>query len=122
MKLLVDMNLSPAWVAFLEAHGHKAVRWSEVGPPEAPDHALINWARAHDHVVLTHDHDFGAILTQGGERKPSVITLRTRELLPEAVGERILEVLKTLESELRQGALVIIEPERVRLRPLSSKP
>ena len=70
--------------------------------------------------MLTHDHDFGAILTQGGERKPSVITLRTRELLPEAVGERILEALKTLEDELREDALVIIEPERVRLRPLSS--
>ena len=114
MKRLADMNLSPAWVAFLEAHGHEAVRWSEVGPPEAPDHALISWARAHDHVVLTHDHDLGAILTQGGERKPSVITLRTRELLPEAVGERILG--------FKQGTLVIIELERVRLRPLSSKP
>ncbi len=118
MKLLVDMNLSPAWVAFLRANGHEAVRWSEVGPPEAPDRTLIAWAQAHDHVVLTHDHDFGAILTQAKEKKPSVITLRTPELLPEAVGNRILEVLKTLEDELRQGALVIIEPERVRLRLL----
>jgi len=114
------MNLSPAWVAFLKAHGHEAVRWSEVGPPEAPDHVLINWARAHDYIVLTHDHDFGAILAQAGERKPSVITLRTRELLPDVIGERVLEALKTLEGELKKGALVIIEPERVRLRPLSS--
>ena len=118
MKLLVDMNLSPAWVTFLRANGHEAVRWSEVGPPEAPDRALIAWARAHGHVVLTHDHDFGAILTQAGEDKPSVITLRTPELLPEGAGARVLEVLKALEDELEQGALVIIEPERVRLRSL----
>jgi len=100
LKLLVDMNLSPAWVAFLRANRHEAVRWSEVEPPEAPDRTLIAWAQAHDHVVLTHDHDFGAILTQAKEKKPSVITLRTPELLPEAAGNRIL-----LEDELKQGRL-----------------
>ena len=118
MKLLVDMNLSPAWVAFFRANGHEAVRWSEVGPPEAPDRVLIAWARAHGYVVLTHDHDFGAILAQAGEEKPSVITLRTPELLPEEAGARVLEVLETLKEELERGALVIIEPKRVRLRAL----
>lgn len=112
------MNLSPAWVAFLRENGYEAVRWSEIGNPEAPDRELVAWARTHDHVVLTHDHDFGAMLVQSSARGPSVITLRTPELLPEGVGGRVLEVLKALQAELAWGALVIIEPERVRLRRL----
>ena len=31
MKVLIDMNLSPEWVGFLEREGHQAIHWSEVG-------------------------------------------------------------------------------------------
>jgi predicted nuclease of predicted toxin-antitoxin system len=31
MKLLLDMNLSPTWVGFLEENGFEAVHWSTVG-------------------------------------------------------------------------------------------
>jgi predicted nuclease of predicted toxin-antitoxin system len=31
MKLVVDMNLPPRWVAFLAANGIEAVHWSDVG-------------------------------------------------------------------------------------------
>lgn len=37
MKILLDMNLSPAWVEFLEGEGFEAVHWSLVGEPNAPD-------------------------------------------------------------------------------------
>jgi predicted nuclease of predicted toxin-antitoxin system len=62
MKLLVDMNLSPAWVRFLVAAGRDAVHWSEIGPADAEDASILNWAAEHDCVVLTADLDFGAIL------------------------------------------------------------
>jgi predicted nuclease of predicted toxin-antitoxin system len=44
MKLLLDMNLSPAWLAVLAAHGHDAVHWSEVGAADAPDTHIMAWA------------------------------------------------------------------------------
>ena len=31
MKILIDMNLSPEWVAVFENHGWSAVHWSTVG-------------------------------------------------------------------------------------------
>jgi predicted nuclease of predicted toxin-antitoxin system len=37
MKILVDMNLSPAWVRVLQAHGWDAVHWSEVGGAKPDD-------------------------------------------------------------------------------------
>jgi predicted nuclease of predicted toxin-antitoxin system len=33
MKLLIDMNLSPKWVAFLAEAGWQARHWSELGEP-----------------------------------------------------------------------------------------
>lgn len=62
MKLLVDMNLSPAWIEFFESSGYHAIHWSSVGDPRAPDYVIMDWARANDYVVFTHDLDFGAIL------------------------------------------------------------
>jgi len=37
VKLLVDMNLSPSWVARLTRHGFEAVHWSIIGAATAPD-------------------------------------------------------------------------------------
>ena len=62
MKLLVDMNLSPAWVKILQQAGFDAIHWSEVGSPDAPDKTLFVWAREHKYIVFTHDMDFGAML------------------------------------------------------------
>lgn len=44
MKLLIDVNLSPVWVAALEARGFEAVHWSEVGDLRARDVEIMNWA------------------------------------------------------------------------------
>ncbi len=77
MKLLIDMNLSPAWTDAFESHGWQSVHWSDVGEPDAEDSSVMNWAREHGFVVFTHDLDFGtlpAVTHQGG---PSVIQVRT---------------------------------------------
>jgi hypothetical protein len=73
MKFLVDMNLSPSWVSFLADAGFAAVHWSKVGRGDAPDIEVMQWAAEHDHVVLTADLDFGAILaaTQRRQRASS---------------------------------------------------
>lgn len=46
MKLLVDMNLSPALCDTLAAHAWETVHWSSVGPSTAPDRQLMEWARS----------------------------------------------------------------------------
>ena len=51
------MNLSPNWCGYLNAEGHDAIHWSEVGPPQTTDVEIMRWAS-----VLTNDLDFGAIL------------------------------------------------------------
>lgn len=43
MKILVDMNLSPAWIDVLKSAGLEATHWSTVGAPGAPDREIMLW-------------------------------------------------------------------------------
>jgi predicted nuclease of predicted toxin-antitoxin system len=121
MKLLVDMNLSPRWVAYLREAQFHSEHWSEVGSAQAVDAEIMAYAAEHDYVVLTNDLDFGAILaaTRGG--KPSVIQVRSRNLDPAFIGVTVVQALLQLEKELRAGALLTVEEAsmRVRLLPLN---
>ena len=120
MTLLIDMNLSPLWVAFLRERGFAAVHWSSVGPATAPDTEIIDYARRNAFVVFTHDLDFGRILAIGGESSPSVVQIRAQNILPSAIGDLVVNALQTTSSHIDVGALVTIDPfqNRVRLLPI----
>jgi predicted nuclease of predicted toxin-antitoxin system len=100
-RLLVDMNLSTERIPLLRAAGHEAVHWSEVGDPMAPDTALMQWAIANSYAVFTHDLDFGTMLALSGADGPSVLQVRSLNVLPEAIGTLVLSLLKTYGVEGR---------------------
>lgn len=124
MNLLVDMNLSPRWVALLTGAGFQAVHWSHLGPGDAPDSDIMAFARDHGFVVLTHDLDFGAILAATEGDRPSVVQLRAADLRPEIIGAQVVATLRQLAEDIAEGALVTIDAgrTRVRLLPLRSRP
>jgi len=55
MKILVDMNLSPSWVRFLDERGFEAAHWSSLGPATATDAEMMKYAEANRLVIFTHD-------------------------------------------------------------------
>ena len=118
MKLLVDLNLSPLWVEELGRAGIEAVHWSAVGDPRAPDEQIFEWARAEHFVVFTHDLDFGRILALSGLAGPSVVQLRTHDLLPAAAGPLVIDALAAHRELLDSGALLVIDPASARVRIL----
>ncbi len=117
-RLLLDMNLSPRWATFLCARGYEAQRWSEVGAPDAEDLEVLGYTARQGLVLVTHDLDFGTLLAQGRQERPSVVLLRDLDLRPEVSGERLVRVLSALEEVLATGVLVVVTPNRVRVRPL----
>ena len=123
MRLLIDMNLSPTWVAALVAQGHQAVHWSTVGKRTAPDHEILAWARENDYTVFTHDLDFGAILAATGAQVPSVVQIRSEDPIPNRLGNLIGEVLRAHAAEIASGALISVDEYRARTRvlPLRSR-
>ncbi|MBU1222253.1 MAG: DUF5615 family PIN-like protein [Gammaproteobacteria bacterium] len=118
MKVLVDMNLSPRWVGLLSGLGMQAAHWSEVGKVNAPDSEIMTYAAANDYVVLTHDLDFSAILAATHGEKPSVVQIRAEDVNPDTIGTQVAAALRQMESELREGALLTVDPTRTRLRLL----
>lgn|SRR5580700_4896238 len=86
MKILLDMNLTPSWVQFLQQVGFEAIHWSKVGRHDASDEEIMGFADKNNFVVLTHDLDFSAILAATKGKKPSVIQLRARNISPESLG------------------------------------
>lgn len=120
MKLLLDMNLSPTWVRFLEENGFEAVHWSAAGAPTASDAVIMAWARDRGFVVITHDLDFSAILASTEDLGPSVIQVRTQDVLPDAIGSDVVRVLRDQRAALDQGAIVSVDQltSRVRVLPI----
>ena len=118
MKMLFDMNLSPRWISVLADAGIEAAHWSTLGADNAPDSQIMSYAHANDYVVLTHDLDFSAILAATHGEKPSVVQIRADDVSPDVIGKQVILALRQMASELEEGALLTVDPNRTRLRVL----
>jgi len=118
MKIVIDMNLSPQWVPILKSAGHEPIHWSQVGADNAPDREIMKWARNNNHVVFTHDLDFGALLAATNANSPSVIQVRTQDVSPKTLSAVVLSSLKQFEDRLIEGALVTVKQKQSRARVL----
>jgi len=124
MKILVDMNLSPQWVRFLSANGVEAIHWMDVGARDADDSTVLAWARDHGQILFTHDLDFSALIALAGLNGPSVLQVRTQDVLPEDIGSKVLGVLRDHKDALTNGAIVTVVEQlsRVRVLPILRRP
>ncbi|HPA20776.1 MAG TPA: DUF5615 family PIN-like protein [Verrucomicrobiae bacterium] len=118
MRILLDMNLAPAWVGVLADAGHEARHWGAVGAHDASDATIIAWAKANGHVVFTHDLDYGALLHATGAVSPSVIQIRGEEVRPATMAATVVTALETAAEDLAKGALVTIDPRKMRVAVL----
>jgi len=71
VKILIDMNLSPAWGVVLAGSGWEAIHWTDIGMPTAPDGKLML--------------DFGALLAATGATGPSVVQMRCEDTRPVSI-------------------------------------
>lgn len=120
MKILIDMNLSPQWIEEFERYGRQAVHWSTIGDPRSSDEVIMAWARENDYIVFTHDLDFGTLLALTHAEGPSVIQVRTQDVMPKHLGARMIKVLDQNESLLKKGALIVLDESKSRVRILHS--
>lgn len=115
MRVIIDMNLSPKWAEFLCSNDFQTEHWSDIGPADALDETIMEYARATSAVVLTSDLDFGAILAATGGRAPSVLQIRAPDLSVNAIGKLVVAALRQANEALQEGALVTLTPDRTRL-------
>ncbi len=79
------------------------------------------WAREHGHVIFTHDLDFGTVLALTRAVGPSVIQVRTHDVLPAHLEHAVVATIQTHAVHLLKGAIVTVDEARgkVRLLPIA---
>jgi predicted nuclease of predicted toxin-antitoxin system len=112
------MNLTPEWVEYFTAREMESVHWSDVGDPKALDPEIMTFAKENGFVVFTHDLDFGSILAVTHARGPSVIQARVEDPVPATIGEAVVEAIAENEAHLERGALLTLDPDKLRVRIL----
>jgi predicted nuclease of predicted toxin-antitoxin system len=112
------MHISPRTVAFLRALGHDVVRVDEIMLAGSTDESVVAEAVASERAILTQDLRFSAILARADHGAPSLISLRLSSSRVEFVNALLARVLPIVSDEVRAGAIVTVEENRVRTRRL----
>lgn len=75
MRFLVDAQLPPALARVLVEHGHEAEHVTDIGPGNASDRDLWNYALENDAVLVTKDEDYRNMVLLD-VRSPAVVWVR----------------------------------------------
>jgi predicted nuclease of predicted toxin-antitoxin system len=118
LKVVIDMNLSISWAAYLRERGHDAKHWTDIGTPDAEDLEIMEYCRKVDAIILSGDLDFTTIHAIEGSSKPSIIQLRSKNRLPAGEGPLVARALTIGASNLALGAIVTISSTRMRVAKL----
>jgi predicted nuclease of predicted toxin-antitoxin system len=119
VKFLVDSALSPDVAEHLIRAGHDAVHVRVYGMSRAADEDVFVRAVQEERVLVSGDTDFGAILAVRQEKRPSVILFRrASQRRPDVQAQLLCVNLPNVKAVLEEGAIVVLEDARVRIRLL----
>jgi len=116
MRILANENFPGEAVASLVANGHDCA-WVRKLAPGMRDVDVLSWARRERRLLVTFDKDFGELAFKA--RLPAecgIVLFRIPMPQPDRVGETLSNLL--LDRADWDGNFSVIEPGRVRMRPL----
>jgi predicted nuclease of predicted toxin-antitoxin system len=118
MRFLSDMGVSRRVVDWLRREGHDAAHLRDEGLQRLPNGDIFEKAAREQRVVLTFDLDFGEIVAASAGHVVSVILFRLHNSASDFVISRLRKVIDESAAELAEGAIVVVEDARHRVRRL----
>lgn len=118
MNFLLNMNVHRDMTAPLKERGHVCRHAGDIDMSRATDAEIVVEARNKGEVIVTHDLDYGHLLAFSGEKAPSVIILRLRDLRTNEIMSRLDAVWNEIEGVLAEGAIVSLSDKSLRIRKL----
>jgi predicted nuclease of predicted toxin-antitoxin system len=115
MRFVADENVLRLVIERLRAGGFDVLSITETRSG-APDRDVLQAADAEDCILLTEDRDFGELVIRQRLDVRGVILLEL-DRLSNAAEADVAEVVSAHSDKL-VGNLVVIEPGRIRVRPL----
>lgn len=102
----------------LAAASHDTVHVGDLDLLGSIDDIVMQTARAARRVLISADTDFGELLALGSYAGPSVVLLRRSPHEVEDQVRILLAGLNAVADELAEGAIVVLTPDRIRVRSL----
>ncbi len=118
MRFLVDNALSPIVAEQLRREGHDAVHVRDYWLQAATDEEIFERADVENRILLSADTDFATLLALRQKLRPSVVLFRQRNRRPPHQVEALIANLPAVSQALDDGAIVVIEDMRIRVRSL----
>jgi predicted nuclease of predicted toxin-antitoxin system len=119
VKLLLDTCVSGGAVDALKAAGHDVV-WVGDWPADPGDDEILALAYQAGRILITLDKDFGELVVVREQAHAGIIRLVVLSASQQA--SACLIALNRYGTELQSGAIVTVEPGRIRVRPTASHP
>jgi predicted nuclease of predicted toxin-antitoxin system len=114
MKILLDTCISPHTREQLKAVGHD-VAWAGDWAADPGDEEILTIACRNDSILITLDKDFGELAVAFGRKHSGIVRLVDIAVRNQA--HKCMQILECYNQELLDGALITVEPGRVRIRP-----
>lgn len=118
MRLLLDESLSARIAVQLTAADHDVLHAGDIDLLGATDDVVLDAAHQQGRVLVTADTDFGALLALSQSSSPSVLLLRRGGRSATQRAATILAAIQGAADALEDGALVVAEHTRLRIREL----
>jgi predicted nuclease of predicted toxin-antitoxin system len=119
MRFLIDNALSPVVAEGLRQADHDAVHVRDLGLAAAADETIFDHADRDQRVIVSADTDFGTILAMRNTARPSVKLFRgATPRNPIGQVKLLLANLAEMAPSIERGAVLVLEPQRIRVRSL----
>jgi predicted nuclease of predicted toxin-antitoxin system len=115
VRFLTDENVARLVLRTLREEGHDVLDVVESRLRSAEDDEIIRVGIDEGRIIITHDKDFGGLLTYPKKEHGGVILLRLRYPAPVSVLNAVHRVLVAFPGDELHGRVTVVEDTRIRM-------